>query len=820
MASIFGSWGSDPFGELVEKATSELLPAGQEDIALNLEICDQVRAKTVPAKQAMQTLKRRLDHKNPNVVLLALGLTDICIKNGGDHFLAEVASREFMDNLASILRRPSGVNYEVKTKALKLIQDWAQISEAKPQQMSSIVDTYKALKASGFEFPPRDPKAAVSAALVETLTAPDWTDGDVCMRCRTSFTTFNRKHHCRNCGNVFCQDCSGKSMSLPWYGIGQDVRVCDGCFAKKAPSASSASRKLSRSQSSVAPSGRGGAGTHHRSNTLDSSKRSGNRQNLRKKEDDDLALAIKLSLEASGSAPSQPTFSPSSPAFKEGRPTKQADGRMLEGTDADDDPDLAAAIAASLRDYAPPAPSAPIDDGRMTPRPMNGYVVQDSRLPLPPSLELPASDVDALLTFAQNAGNQEMYARQNGRWQSGVGIQQQMQDEYGRATAARPRMAKSLDEATRRHNVLLSMHDKLTEAVRLYDRLLDAQMNKQSYGGGVYGHQGPANPSAYYQQNGAVPPQEVSHYANHNQYTAPSHDRLPIDPSTSHAMYPGLPSNRAPSYSNGTDVELSYGAVQSPPGHYPSEQYRQGYFVPHHQQGKDQYDARTYSEQPSGPSAPPAFYSPDAGYPGEQTSLTNQNYPNTTQTHYAHPGPHEQQGHNRQMQSAQYDTQAHWPVQSNGQTTNSASSPVASRQQDYATPHREDGQVHLNEAMASMAVQSPTMRKQPNALDGAMGSTEFQSGKLYQPGHAAGATLDSAPPPPLSGYPTSPTSNTYAPYDASTQLPSMPSAPIASPNAEFGQQHASYEAMTTQGRAMVSPAQQWSRPVETPLIDL
>jgi growth factor-regulated tyrosine kinase substrate len=69
------------------------------------------------------------------------------VKNGGDHFLTELASREFMDNLVSILKMP-GLNQSVKNDMLKYIQNWSLAFEGKPS-LNYVDQVYKTLKSEG-----------------------------------------------------------------------------------------------------------------------------------------------------------------------------------------------------------------------------------------------------------------------------------------------------------------------------------------------------------------------------------------------------------------------------------------------------------------------------------------------------------------------------------------------------------------------------------------------------------------------------------------------------------------------------------------------
>ncbi|XP_015520780.1 lateral signaling target protein 2 homolog [Neodiprion lecontei] len=63
--------------------------------------------------------------------------------------------------------------------------------------------------------------------------APAWIpdqDAPRCMACHAAFTVVRRRHHCRNCGKVFCGRCSNNNVPLPRYGHTKPVRVCNRCF--------------------------------------------------------------------------------------------------------------------------------------------------------------------------------------------------------------------------------------------------------------------------------------------------------------------------------------------------------------------------------------------------------------------------------------------------------------------------------------------------------------------------------------------------------------------------------------------------------------
>ncbi|XP_067413956.1 zinc finger FYVE domain-containing protein 1 isoform X2 [Emydura macquarii macquarii] len=78
------------------------------------------------------------------------------------------------------------------------------------------------------------PTKAVTSWLTDQIAPAYWRPNSQilnCNKCGTSFKDNDTKHHCRACGEGFCDGCSSKTRPVPERGWGPaPVRVCDNCY--------------------------------------------------------------------------------------------------------------------------------------------------------------------------------------------------------------------------------------------------------------------------------------------------------------------------------------------------------------------------------------------------------------------------------------------------------------------------------------------------------------------------------------------------------------------------------------------------------------
>lgn len=349
-----------------------------------------------------------------------------------------------MESIISVLKERSNLEISVKAKMLQYLQDWRHIAKSNKKELGFIIEAVEGLERDGFELPPPNPITAESGkAFTEAPVAPEWSDNMVCTKCRSEFGTFLRKHHCRNCGRIFCYKCSTKTMPLPWYSVNDPVRVCDGCFQRKCP-------VLKPSESDT--------------DQVSPSKPS-------RAEDDELANVMALSLKEYNERQSASVTVNNT----------STQSRAPETTDAEDDPELAAAIAASLYELDKRKPKEimqpEVPASKKIPNTPNALC---GKSPAERALEVDVNDLDNILTFYDTV------VLSNASWISKVprsGIPQPVQNIQDKAAASRFNVAKKSDYGHRRLRELTNLHEKLSEVVKMYDTLLDKQFE-----GGVSSH--------------------------------------------------------------------------------------------------------------------------------------------------------------------------------------------------------------------------------------------------------------------------------------------------------------------------------------------
>uniref|UniRef100_A0A0K8TSJ0 Hepatocyte growth factor-regulated tyrosine kinase substrate n=1 Tax=Tabanus bromius TaxID=304241 RepID=A0A0K8TSJ0_TABBR len=211
------------FEKNLENATSHLRL--EPDWPSILLICDAIRQNDISAKQAFAAIKKKMTSPNPHTAFYALLVLESVVKNCGTPMHEEISTKESCEMFSSFIENTPHDN--VRAKMLELIQTWAYAFRSS-NKYQAIKDTMTILKAKGHNFP----ELKEADAMFTADTAPNWADGKVCHRCRVEFTFTQRKHHCRNCGQIFCAQCSSKQCPLPKFGIEKEVRVCDGCYSQ------------------------------------------------------------------------------------------------------------------------------------------------------------------------------------------------------------------------------------------------------------------------------------------------------------------------------------------------------------------------------------------------------------------------------------------------------------------------------------------------------------------------------------------------------------------------------------------------------------
>ncbi|GJS36625.1 TOM1-like protein 6 [Tanacetum coccineum] len=140
----------------VDKATSEFLNG--PDWTLNIDICDTLNANPWLAKDVVKALKKRLQHKNPNVQLLSLTLLETMVKNCGDNVHVQIAERNILPEMIKIVKKK--MDMRVREKILVLLDSWQEAFGGRGGKYPQYYFAYDELRQYGIQFPERSPDAA------------------------------------------------------------------------------------------------------------------------------------------------------------------------------------------------------------------------------------------------------------------------------------------------------------------------------------------------------------------------------------------------------------------------------------------------------------------------------------------------------------------------------------------------------------------------------------------------------------------------------------------------------------------------------------
>uniref|UniRef100_H3CUB8 RUN and FYVE domain containing 1 n=1 Tax=Tetraodon nigroviridis TaxID=99883 RepID=H3CUB8_TETNG len=181
--------------------------------------------------QSDRDMKLELEGK---VDALQRQLTDLdALRLGLENSLR--VEREQRQSLQKALQREQDNSVELRTQLQQLQglhEELRSLKEEKQQLQQKCELQEQTLQEMGLHLSQSKLKMEDFKEVNKALKGHAWLKDDEathCKQCQKEFSIARRKHHCRNCGDIYCSGCSSNELALPSYP--RPVRVCDMCHA-------------------------------------------------------------------------------------------------------------------------------------------------------------------------------------------------------------------------------------------------------------------------------------------------------------------------------------------------------------------------------------------------------------------------------------------------------------------------------------------------------------------------------------------------------------------------------------------------------------
>uniref|UniRef100_A0A8C9TMB5 RUN and FYVE domain-containing protein 1 n=1 Tax=Scleropages formosus TaxID=113540 RepID=A0A8C9TMB5_SCLFO len=224
--------------KLLEKDTHEK----QDTLAALRQQLDQVKSLNLQMFHKTQDADRIVQRKDEEVqqlegrmshMMTAMKEASITI-SGVLGLESDLRSeKEQRQSMQKELRREQDNSTELRTQLQQLQglqKELQDLREEKKQLQRTCEEQEQALQEMGLHLSQSKLKMEDFKEVNKALKGHAWLKDDEatqCKQCQKEFSIARRKHHCRNCGDIYCSQCSSNELALPSYP--RPVRVCDTC---------------------------------------------------------------------------------------------------------------------------------------------------------------------------------------------------------------------------------------------------------------------------------------------------------------------------------------------------------------------------------------------------------------------------------------------------------------------------------------------------------------------------------------------------------------------------------------------------------------